>query len=272
MALMIIVLVIGVVPLAAQTSSLQGVITDPTGALIPGAVVTITNTETSASRQGLSDESGAFKFVQVPPGPYKVEAQLPGFTTKVSQVVLQVDQPQTLNLAMEVGKVTDVVNVTAETTTINTQNATVGNPFTATQVIELPLETRNVVALLGLQPGVASSGQVLGARADQNNVTLDGANINDNRGSNGFSSVLSIPLDSVQEFRTTIAGQGADLGRMAGGQVSIVTKSGTNAFHGSLYEYNRNTEFEANSYFTHQESIWRVDRRSDPKEQALLLL
>jgi hypothetical protein len=257
MALMIIVLVVGVMPLAAQTSSLQGVITDPTGALIPGAVVTITNTETSASRQGLSDESGAFKFLQVPPGPYKVEAQLPGFTTKVSQVVLQVDQPQTLNLAMEVGKVTDVVNVMAETTTINTQNATVGNPFTATQVIELPLETRNVVALLGLQPGVASSGQVLGARADQNNVVLDGANINDNRGSNGFSSVLSIPLDSVQEFRTTIAGQGADMGHMAGGQVSIVTKSGTNAFHGSLYEYNRNTEFEANSYFNNQAGVAR---------------
>ena len=224
---------------------------------MPGAVVTITNTETSVSRQEVTDELGAYKFLQVVPGPYKVEAQLPGFATKVSNVILQVGQPVTLNLQLEVGQTTDVVNVMAETTTINTQDATVGNPFTEKQIIELPLQTRNVVALLSLEPGVASSGQVLGARPDQNNVVLDGANVNDNRGSDGFNSVLQIPLDSVQEFRTTIAGQGADQGHMAGGQVSIVTKSGTNTFHGSLYEYNRNTDFEANDWFSNRAGVAR---------------
>jgi hypothetical protein len=131
----------------------------------PAQSWTMTNTETSASRQELTDELGAYRFLQMLPGPYKVEVQLPGFRTKVSQVVLQVGQPETLNLELTVGESNDVVNVTAETTTINTENATVGNPFTEKQIVELPLETRNVVALLSLEPGVASTGQVLGARS-----------------------------------------------------------------------------------------------------------
>jgi hypothetical protein len=257
LALSVILLAIGVLPLAAQTSSLQGILSDQTGGILPGAVVTITNTETSASRQELTDDAGAYRFLQVLPGPYKVEVQLTGFATKVTKVVLQVGQPQTLNLELAVGQATDVVSVLAETTTINTENATVGNPFTEKQVVELPLQTRNVVDLLSQQAGVSSTGQVLGARADQNNVTLDGANVNDTQGKDGFNSVLQIPLDSVQEFRTTIAGQGAELGHSAGGQVSIVTKSGTNTFHGSAYEYNRNTSFEANDWFSNRAGVPR---------------
>ena len=256
-ALLTIISIFGVLPLAAQTSSLQGLITDSTSAIVPGAVVTITNTETSVTRQEVTDELGAYRFLQVVPGPYKVEAQLPGFATKVSNVILQVGQPVTLTLQLEVGQTTDVVNVMAETTTINTQDATVGNPFTQKQIIELPLQTRNVVALLSMEPGVSSSGQVLGARPDQNNVVLDGANVNDTQGQDGFNSVLQIPLDSVQEFKTTIAGQGADQGHTSGGQVSIVTKSGTNVFHGSLYEYNRNTDFEANDWFSNRAHVAR---------------
>jgi hypothetical protein len=258
LALFIGILIIGVLPLAAQqTSSLQGAITDSSGAFVPGAVITITNTETSVSRQELSDDSGAYRFLQVLPGPYKVEVQLPGFKTKVSQVLLQVGKPETLNLEMAVGQASDVVSVVAETTTVNTENATVGNPFTEKQVIELPLQTRNVVALLSQEPGVASTGQVLGARPDQNNVVLDGANVTDTRGSNGFNSVLQIPLDSVSEFRTTIAGQGADMGHTAGGQVTLLTKSGTNQIHGSVYEYNRNTDFEANDWFSNRAGVPR---------------
>src|SRR5580698_3466395 len=246
-----------VLPLAAQTSSIQGVVTDPQGAAVPAVIVTITNTDTSATRKDVSDDSGTYRFLQVLPGPYKIEIQKPGFTTKVGNVVLQVNEPATLDLKLDIGKTTDVVNVTAEASQVNTENATVGNPFTETQIIQLPLQTRNVVALLSLEPGVASSGQVLGARADQNNVILDGANVNDNRGSNGFNAVLPIPLDSVQEFRTTIAGQGADQGHMSGGQVSLVTKSGSNAFHGSLYEFNRNTDFEANDWFSNRAGVAR---------------
>ncbi len=252
-----IALLAGMLPLAAQTSSLQGVVTDPQGSAIPAAIVTLTNTDTSAARKGVSDDTGGYKFLQVLPGPYKVEVERPGFSTKVATMILQVDVPETLNLELSVGKTTDIVNVTAESTQINTENATVGNPFTQTQIIELPLQTRNVVALLSLEPGVSSSGQVLGARPDQNNVLLDGVNVNDNRGSNGFTSALPIPLDSVQEFRTTIAGQSADMGHAAGGQVALVTKSGSNAFHGSLYEFNRNTDFEANDWFSNRAGVAR---------------
>jgi hypothetical protein len=249
-----------ILPVAAQTSSLQGVVTDAQGAVIPAAIVTITNTETSAFRKELSNERGRYEFLQIAPGTYKIEVQKPGFSTKATNVTLQVDVPETLNLELQVGQTSDVVSVTAEAAVINTQDATIGNPFTETQVRELPLQTRNVVALLSIEPGVSATGQVLGARPDQNNVILDGADVNDNRGStnnNGFNAVLPIPLDSVQEFRTTIAGQGADLGHTAGGQVAIVTKSGSNQFHGTLYEYNRNTDFEANDWFSNRAGVPR---------------
>jgi len=146
----------------------------------------------------------------------------------------------------------------------------------------LPLQTRNVVELLSLQPGVTTSGEVLGSRRDQNNITLDGADVNNNQnsglvaqatatgfggyqGSNangvnnnsGFNAVLPIPLDSVQEFRVTVAGEGPNLGRSSGGQVSLVTKSGTNQLHGSLYEYNRNTAFAANTWFNNYSGVPR---------------
>ena len=259
-ALLTIAAVLGALPLAAQTSSLQGVVSDAQGAIIPGAVVTVTNTETSATRKEVSGDTGIYRILQALPGPYKIEVQKPGFKTNTSTLILQVNVPATLNLTLEVGQVSETVNVTAEATQINTENATVGNPFTEQQVQQLPLQTRNVVALLSIQPGVSSTGQVLGARPDQNNVTLDGVDVNDNRGTttnNGFNAVLPIPLDSVQEFRTTIAGQGADMGHSAGGQVSIVTKSGSNQFHGSAYEYNRNTDFEANDWFSNRAGVAR---------------
>jgi hypothetical protein len=248
---------VSVIPLAAQSSSLQGAVTDAQGAVVTGAIVTITNTDTSAVRKEATDETGVYRILQVVPGPYKIEVQKPGFQTKITSLALQVDAPATLNVQLDVGQTSNVVNVNAETTQINTENASVGNPFTETQIQQLPLQTRNVVSLLAIQPGVSSGGQVLGSRPDQNNVILDGADVNDNRGANGFNSVLPIPLDSIQEFRTTIAGQGADEGHSAGGQVAIVTKSGSNSFHGSLYEYNRNTDYEANDFFSNKSGIAR---------------
>lgn len=250
-------------PLAAQTSSLQGIITDAQNAVVSEAVVTIINEQTATPRKTIASATGAFSFVQVPPGNYRVEVAHPGFRVYATQVRLQVNTPATLNVTLEVGQVTETVSVTAEATSINTQNATMGSPFTEIQVRQLPLQTRNVVELLALQPGVTSTGknettgQVLGARADQNNVVLDGVDVNDSQGQNGFNAVLPIPLDSVQEFRTTIAGQGADQGRSAGGQVSIVTKGGTNQFHGSLYEFHRNVKTAANNWFSNRAGIPR---------------
>src|SRR5438552_1766665 len=264
-----------------STTSLRGVITDPTGAIIPGAVVSLANEGTGFKRQAVTGEDGVYQFLQTPPGTYHVTAEKTGFAVVTrDSVQLQVTTPATLDLRMEVGSTSDVVNVTADAATINTVDASIGNPFSEQQVRQLPLGTRNVVELLSLQVGVTPTGEVLGARRDQNNITLDGADVNNNQnsglvaqatgtstggyqGSNangaqvnaGFNAVLPIPLDSVQEFRVTVGGAGANEGRSSGGQVVLVTKSGTNQLHGSAYEYNRNTATAANTWFNNKAGV-----------------
>jgi hypothetical protein len=249
---------LGVLPLAAQNSSLNGVVTDAHGAAVPASAIKITNEDTSATRATLTNDRGEYEVVQVPPGRYKLTAEKPGFRVHSTDVVLQTNTPSTLDIRLEVGAVSETISVNAEASVVNTENASVGNPFTEQQIKEIPLQTRNIVALLGVQPGVASTGQVAGARPDQNNVLLDGVDVNDNAGANGFNAVIPIPLDSVQEFRTTVAGLGADQGAYAGGQVSIITKSGSNQFHGTAYEYNRNTDFAANSWFSNRAGVARA--------------
>ena len=242
---------------AQATTSLRGVVTDQTGAVIPGAVVSLTNNGTGFKRQALSGEDGVYQFLQVAPGTYQVSTEKTGFTTVTRDTVqLQVNTPGTLDLRMDVGATSDIVNVEADATAINTVDASIGNPFSEQQVRQLPLETRNVVELLSLQVGVTPTGEVLGARRDQNNITLDGADVNNNQnsglvaqstatgtggyqGSNangsqsnaGFNAVLPIPLDSVQEFRVTTTNENADVGRSSGAEVDLVSKSGTNHFH-----------------------------------------
>ena len=276
MAAPILVLTAGLTS-AQTTSSLRGVITDPSNAAVPSAVVTLTNTSSAATRQVVSSSTGEYSFLQMAPGNYKLRAEKPGFTVLVEDLVLQVNVPATADLQLQLGHADQAVSVSTEAPPINNSDASVGNAFTELQVRELPLQTRNVVELLSLQPGVTPDGEVMGARRDQNNITLDGVDVNDNensgiagapyngQGSNangaepiaGFNSVLPIPLDSVQEFRVTVAGQGADEGRSSGGQVVLVTKSGSNQFHGSAYEYNRNTLFAANSFFNNRSDVPR---------------
>ena len=140
-------------PLTAQNSSLQGTVTDDHGAVVAGSSRhdRQPGNETAAKR-GLERIPGPIKFVQVPPGTYSLEVQKPGFKTHASKMVLQVSTPATLNVKLEVGQVTETSVVTDEVAQVNTQNATIGNPFTETQIKQLPLQTRNIVELLGLQP------------------------------------------------------------------------------------------------------------------------
>jgi len=265
---------------AQSASQLHGIITDPQGAVIANARVTLTSTSTGFDRQAATTASGEYQFLQIPPGTYAIKVEMAGFAIlSRSDVQLLVNTPTTLDLRMDVASATQTVNVAAEASAINTVDASVGNAFSELQVRELPLQTRNVVQLLSLQPGVTTNGEVLGARRDQNNITLDGVDVNDNQnaglvaqntttgttyqgvngnGANvnsGFNSVLPIPLDSVQEFRVTVAGRGVTEGRSSGGQVVLVTKSGTNQLHGSLYEYNRNTATSANTWFNNESGV-----------------
>jgi hypothetical protein len=244
------------------TTSLRGTVLDKSGATVVGAKVTLTNDAQGLHRQTASDNSGAYEFPSLPPGHYALTIEMSGFRKfEHKNLELLVNVPATENATLEVGSTTETVEVSAQTVTLNTSDASIGNAFNENQVKELPLEGRNVPDLLSLQPGVAytnnrpdvptwdtRNGAVNGARSDQANVTVDGVSVNA-EGGQAFTSVLPVTLDSVQEFRVTTSNYNADEGSSSGAQVAMVTKSGTNQFHGSAYEYNRNTYTSANDFF-----------------------
>jgi hypothetical protein len=250
------------------TTSLRGAVTDRTGAAITNAKVTLDNMGQGLKRETSTDRGGEFEFLALPPGTYSLTVELAGFRRfEQKNLQLQVNLPATQNVTLEVGATAETVEVSAQAITLNTTDASLGNAFNENQVKELPLEGRNVPDLLSLQPGVAfpnnrdddptfdtRKGAVNGARSDQSNVTVDGVQVND-EGGHAFTSVLPVTLDSVQEFRVTTSNYNADQGSTSGGQVAMVTKSGTNQLHGSAYEYNRNTYTSANDFFVKNSEI-----------------
>ena len=237
----------------AQMTSLEGTVRDPQQAVVPGAEVKLTNQGTGTSVTAVTDDQGSYIFAQVRPGTYSVSASLPGFKTAViSNVQLLVDTPATIDITLELGQVSEVITVAGQKEMVNKTDATIGNAFNSKQIVELPLESRNVFSLLSLQSGVTRDGFVTGARSDQSNLTLDGIDVNEQQTGEAFTSVLRVTPDSVQEFRVTTTTPNADQGRSSGAQVSLITKSGTNEFHGSLYEFHRNTVTTANDFFNNR--------------------
>src|SRR3954468_14779072 len=252
------------------TTSLRGTDTDPSSATVSGANVTLASPERGFARTVTTNSTGNYEFLQLQPGTYDLKVEMSGFrTSEQKQIQLLVDTPASVNMKLDVGSTNETVEVTGEAPVINTTDASVGNAFSEAQVKSLPMEGRNVPDLLSLQAGVAytgnrtdidrtvdtRSGAVNGARSDQSNITLDGVDVNDNAAGDAFASVLPITADSVQEFRVTTSNYNADEGRSSGAQVSLVTKSGTNNFHGALYEYPRNTIPSANDYFVKQAEV-----------------
>jgi Carboxypeptidase regulatory-like domain len=257
------------VSLQSQTAltSLRGTVIDPSGAAVPNAQVALDNKATGAHMTRATDSNGEYSFLQIPPGRYTVTATVAGFGTQTKEAELLVNQPATIDFALSVQASKTTVEVSTEAQTINQTDASIGNSVSNTTVEALPMEGRNVPDLLSLQPGVlylgqqfnnissstrdtdSRSGAVAGARSDQSNVTLDGIDDNDQRQGYAFTGVLRSTLDSLQEFRVTTTDANADTGRSSGAQVVLVTKSGTNQFHGSAYEYNRNAAAEANEFF-----------------------
>jgi hypothetical protein len=248
----------------ASSSSVRGTVTDQSGGVLPGATVVIANNESKITRTATTGEAGDYRFLSLPPGTYTLSVTASGFA-RYEQTGLQllVDTPATANVQLRVGAANESVTVTSETPVLNLVDASLGNSFDQTQVRQVPLEGRNVPDLLSLQAGVAytgnrpdidkdqdtRNGSVNGARSDQSNVTLDGVDVNDQSHGYAFTSVLPVTLDSVQEFRVTTSNYNADQGIGSGAQVSLITKSGSNSFHGSVYEYHRNTITSANDYF-----------------------
>ena len=243
-------------------TSLRGTVTDPSGAVLAGVSVSLENPATGFHTAYTTDQNGAYEFPQIAPGRYTIAVTKAGFGKQVKAAELLVSQPATINFALSVQAVNETVDVSDVAQTVNTTDATIGNAVSNATIQALPLEGRNVPDLLSLQPGVvylnsratnpdqdSRSGAVSGARSDQSNVTLDGVDDNDQRQGYAFTGVLRSTLDSVEEFRVTTTNSNADSGRSSGAQVTLVTKSGTNNFHGSVYEYNRNSLGHANDWF-----------------------
>ncbi len=264
--------------MAQATTSLNGRVTDRTGAVIPGASVKLTLQATGAARENKTDESGQYQFSQLVPGSYTLVVSASGFATnRRTNMDLLVSQPATANVTLQLAAVAEQVTVNvAEQVLLNTTDATIGNAFDSQQVATLPLAQRNVPDLLSLQPGVtfmgrtdsvsgtqgvgntstdSRAGSVNGGRSDQSNITLDGVDVNDINNGYAFTSVLRTTQDSIAEFRVTTSNPNAQEGRSSGAQVALVTRSGSNAMHGSAYEYNRSNLLEANDFFNKQQQI-----------------
>lgn len=249
------------------TTSLRGTVKDPSGAVVPGAAISLTDNATGKVLQTTSGSGGEYQFNQIPPAKYTIKVTAGGFANQTKVAELLVNQPATIDFALSVQASAEVVNVSAEAQTLNTSDATLGNSVNHAMIESLPSEGRNVPELLALQPGVlylghdndqtmdSRSGSVNGARSDQGNVTLDGLDDNDQVNGFAFNGVLRSTLDSVEEFRVTTSNANADAGRSSGAQLSLVTKSGTNQFHGSVYEYHRPTFTVANDWFNKQAQL-----------------
>lgn len=252
----------------SSTASLRGTVFDPQHAIVAGASVTLSNPSTGFSQSTETDSRGVYQFLQIPPGTYTLTVSQAGFAT-IQQEGLQllVNLPATSDVTLQIKGQVAVIEVTGNTLQVNTQDATLGNAFGTQQIAALPFEGRDPTQILSLQPGVtfvgtnvdqnydSRGGSVSGARSDQTNITLDGIDDNDQVKGYAFQGALRSTLDSLQEFRVTTSSANADQGRSSGAQVSLITKSGTNNFHGSVYEYNRNNVGLANDWFNKQAQL-----------------
>ena len=256
--------VIASVILAQQgTTSIVGDVTDAQGGAVTGAKVTAADASSGVTRTTQTNEQGHYEFVSLQPGSYIVRVEADGFRNAVTEKVeALVSSTQRVNIKLELGAVSDTVTVMESSgATVNTTDATIGNVFDSRQILALPFEGRDAAGVLSLQPGATfigtnvddntdtRNGALNGGRSDQANITLDGVDNNDQVRGTAFQGAVRSTLDSIDEFRVTTAGDNADQGRSSGGQVALVTKSGTNTFHGSLYEQNRPTVTAANDWF-----------------------
>src|SRR5437867_8840370 len=248
---------------AQATAQISGSVQDPSGAVLPGVEVAATQTDTGARRTTVTNETGHYVLPNLSLGAYKLEAALPGFRSFAQTgIVLQVNSKPAINLVLQVGEVSETVEVQANASMVETRSVSVGQVMETARIVELPLNGRNAQELLLLGGGAVQSAPAggmsfpgrltissAGALGTATEYTLDGIRHVDPY--DGVPLPLPFP-DALAEFKTEIGGQSAQQGR--GSQVSAVTKSGTNAFHGDLFEFVRNDLFNARNYFALQGS------------------
>src|SRR5579862_2545039 len=251
--------------LSAQGTSgrVVGRVSDPAGAVLANVKVTLVNEGTSVSRDTKTNESGDYDFVEVPVGTYRLEFDLKGFKKNVRHgVALDINQVITLNMTMQVGAAQEIVDVTSEAPLVETTSTQLGAVVGDRAVSELPLNSRDTYQFLQLQPGVMSTAgssnsivygsnnagavSVNGGRGRSNNFSVNGGDANDQ-----FVNLPTVQPspDSIQEFRVLTNTFDAEYGRNSGSVVNVVTKSGTNRYHGDMYEFFRNKVLNARNYF-----------------------
>lgn len=265
--------------LAAATSfgqtfygSIVGSVRDASSAAVPQAKVTLANVGTGEHRSAETDSSGGYEFVNLVPGQYKVEVEKTGFRRfSRDSITVEVQSAVRIDVAMQVGDVSQTVEVTGETALLQTENATLGQVVDARKVLEAPLNGRNVFGLVALVPGVVPGGQsgttptgtnpfawgnyqIGGGQSNESAAYIDGAAVN-----TAYDNLTSLvpTQDAIQEFRVQTNNLGPEFGRLAGGAINLTTKSGTNAFHGSLYEFLRNKVLNGNTFFNNKAGIAR---------------
>src|ERR1700737_2477935 len=257
-ALIVLLLATGVS--APPTGSIAGSVKDPAGAAVAGAKLTLTNLATNAKTEATSDTNGSFQFLQLAPAEYSLVVEYPGFKKVTEQhIVVQVDQITHVDLALVVGSVLEVVEVNSGVTPLlETDRSTLSSVVNSQVISSMPLNARQYLDLALLTPGVVPSAtgtqgggfNVAGARSQSNVFLLDGVSNIDTQINSALGNFRI--TDAVQEFAVQTSVATAEFGRGTGGQVSIVTKSGTNQFHGSVFEYFRNSKMDAADFFTNR--------------------
>src|SRR5262249_36165661 len=213
-----------------------------------------------------TNSEGQYNFYAVPPGLLKVTVNAQGFKTKVvTDIQASATIVATVNVSLEVGAVGEVVQVTAGVEAqLQTADSSVGSVFDESRLKQLPNINHQANSLFALQPATSPTGEFAGARQDQTVINLDGVDVSDNDIGQTFRTILPVPIDTLEEFRGTSANANATFGRSAGGQISLVTKSGTNDFHGSAYLYHQDGALSAHSS--------TVNRLPAPKNKEPVLL
>ena len=265
-SLLVALIMVGAAYGQGATTAIIGAVSDPQGRPVAEAKVSVNDAASNVNRETQTDSDGFYQFLALKPGTYTVRVVAPGFRAgQVSNVEALVSTTPRIDVKLELGSVSETVTVTeAPVAQINTVDASLGNAFDSKQVLSLPFEGRDAAAVLSLQPGVAfigtlaasptstvdtRNGAINGGRSDQANITLDGVDNNTQATGAAFLGAVRSTLDSIEEFRVTTAGINADQGRSSGGQVTLLTKSGSNSFHGSAYIQNRSRIGEANDWF-----------------------
>jgi len=246
-----------------STGAIKGVVTDPQNAAAPGATVILSNTDTGVvTAQVKTNSDGSFVFPLLPPGNYKLEISDPGFQSAVLPgISVEVTKVTVANVKLQLGQVSAAVTVAGAAEAVDTTSATTGDVITGTQIRSIPLATRSFLDLVSMQAGVAAAIQsaapvgkgaptvyVAGQRSTMNNLVLDGIDANDWHG-NGLTTVPVPSPDALQEFRVSTSQYDASQGRASGGEIDVVLRSGTDQMHGGLFEFNRNTDYNANDFF-----------------------